>query len=164
MTTRPGYYREMRAWRFGGLCMIVLLASCTKANPAAKCTKGSCSDPNYPYCDVDGAIGGVPGTCIAVTCTAGTFEACSADGTALTCNDSGTGYTQVQCAHGCDEASGGCRLCEPNQTVCENGEVASCDASGAQTSTKMCPLGCFEDQPRCRDIDRRTGLERTWTW
>jgi len=26
------------------------------------------------------------------------------------------------------------------------------------TSSEICPLGCFEDQPRCRDIDPSNGL------
>ena len=147
-----GYdHRMTRWWRVLGIA-VLSLAACTKANPAVSCTQNSCIDPAYPYCDVDGSIAGVPGTCIAVTCTSGMFATCAADGTALTCNNSGTGYDEVQCAHGCDDTLG-CKLCEANQTVCANGEVATCDASGAQTSTEMCPLGCFEDQPRCRDID-----------
>jgi len=87
-----------------------------------------------------------------VACTAGAFQACRGDNIALTCNNSGTSFDEVQCAHGCDAATG-CKLCEASQTVCQNGVVATCDASGAQTSTTNCPLGCFEDQPRCRDVD-----------
>jgi len=122
--------------------------------------QGTCIDPNFPYCDTDGSIGGTPGACIAVTCTVGQFSKCDGNNAALTCNMYGTGYDQIQCAHGCDESIGGCRLCEPNQTVCANGMVASCDANGNQTQPIVCPLGCFEDQPRCRDIDpsNRLGL------
>jgi hypothetical protein len=138
-------------WR--GLTISFLFAtSCTKANPAFNCVQSTCTDPNYPYCDADGSIGGTPGECIAVTCTAGDFGSCDGATTELVCNNSGTGYTQVQCANGCDPTSG-CNACAPNQTVCANGVVTSCDGSGTQTSMQTCPLGCFADQPRCRDID-----------
>jgi hypothetical protein len=119
--------------------------------------QGTCIDPNFPYCDVDGSVDGEPGVCIAVTCTAGTFSKCDGDSAALTCNSFGNGYDSSQCAHGCDQTTG-CRLCEANQTVCANGTVATCDANGSQTSTTMCALGCFEDQPRCRDIVPSNGL------
>jgi hypothetical protein len=130
-----------------------VFSACTKANPAATCTQSTCTDPAYPYCDVDGSIDGTPGACIAVTCTAGAFGSCDGTSTALMCNNSGTGYDQVQCANGCSAAANGCQLCAPNQTVCANGEVATCGSDGEQTSMETCPLGCFEDQPRCRDID-----------
>ena len=118
--------------------------------------QGTCIDPNYPYCDLDGSIGGTPGACIAVTCMTGEFAKCSGD-SALMCNQFGTGYEEVTCAHGCDENTG-CRLCEANQTVCANGAVATCDANGNQTAVTQCPLGCFEDQPRCREIDPSNNL------
>lgn len=113
--------------------------------------QGTCIDPSFPYCDTDGSVAGTPGACIAVTCTAGEFGKCVGD-SELMCNQYGTGYDQVDCAHGCDENTG-CKLCEANQTVCSNGAVASCDSFGNQTAVTQCPLGCFEDQPRCRDID-----------
>jgi len=143
----------MNQWRCWSLFLGLSFgsAACTKENPAYHCQNSTCIDPAFPYCDADGSIGGTAGVCIAVTCTAGEFGKCSGD-SALTCNDTGTGYVETQCAHGCDEGTG-CKLCEANQTVCENGVVASCDANGAQTATENCPLGCFEDQPRCRDID-----------
>ena len=131
--------------------VLALVVGCTKSNPAATCTNGSCRDPAYPFCDADGAIAGIPGTCIAVQCTAGQFGACRADDVSLVCSSSGDNYNAVQCANGCDPSSG-CLACAPNQTVCTNGMVASCDAMGVQTLTP-CPLGCFEDQSRCRDID-----------
>jgi hypothetical protein len=79
---------------------------------------------------------------------------------AITCNNVGTSYDLIQCERGCDLASGGCRLCEPDQTACTNGTLATCDASGAVVASQRCPLGCFEDQPRCRDIDPSNGLGR----
>lgn len=113
-------------------------------------------DPAYPFCDEDGEITGAAKTCVAVSCAPGDFAACRG-GTELRCNSSGTTYDALQCARGCDPAIG-CRLCEPNQTVCSNGKVQTCDATGAVTSSESCPLGCFEDQPRCREIDPSNGL------
>lgn len=46
----------------------------------------------------------------------------------------------------------------PNQTVCADGKVQSCDAAGNVVSSQTCSLGCFENQPRCRDIDPSNGL------
>lgn len=34
----------------------------------------------------------------------------------------------------------------------------TCDASGAVVATESCPLGCFEDEPRCREVDPSNGL------
>ncbi len=143
----------MNQWRCWSLFLGLSFgpAACTKVNPAYHCQNSTCIDPAFPYCDADGSIGGTAGVCIAVTCTAGEFGKCSGD-SALTCNDTGTGYVETQCAHGCDEGTG-CKLCEANQTVCANGTVATCDASGGQTSAFQCPLGCFGDQPRCTDVE-----------
>jgi len=154
MQIQPHVYdRDMVRWRSWCLFLgVSLVAGCgSKANPAATCMQGTCIDPNFPYCDTDGSIGGTPGACIAVTCTAGAFSQCDGDNTELTCNGFGNGYDSTVCAHGCDHTTG-CRLCEAGQTVCANGTVATCDANGNQTSTTACALGCFEDQPRCRDI------------
>lgn len=131
--------------------------ACTKANPAAKCSTGTCTDPIAPFCDVDGAIGGAPGMCLGVTCTPGDFAACRGD-VALTCNAMGNNYDELQCQKGCTTEAKGCKLCDPGQTLCANGEVQTCDANGAVTSSEACPLGCFESEPRCRDIDPSNGL------
>jgi hypothetical protein len=154
MKLQPHVYdRVMNRWRCWSLVVCSLVTACgTKANPAFSCSDTPCTDPNFPYCDIDGSVGGIPEACTAVTCTAGAFQSCRGDNIALTCNNSGTSFDEVQCAHGCDPATG-CKLCEANQTACENGVVATCDANGVQTSTTNCPLGCFADQPRCRDVD-----------
>lgn len=141
-------------WRVG-FCLLLL--NCTKPNPN-NCESGVCSDPAMPYCDVSGAISGTPKTCVAVSCTANAFEACDGD-SAITCNASGDNYSSQQCSNGCD-ATIGCRVCAAGQTVCANGQVQTCDATGAVTSATTCPLGCFEDQPRCRDIDPSNGLAK----
>ena len=130
--------------------LVATLLGCTKSNPRS-CVDGSCTDPSCPFCDVDGALEGTEKVCIAVECTPGEFRACR-DDSAITCNEVGGDYDLVRCEKGCDESSGGCRLCEPNQTACTNGRVATCDASGSVTASETCALGCFEDQPRCREI------------
>ncbi|NVB83206.1 MAG: hypothetical protein HOV81_32840 [Kofleriaceae bacterium] len=140
----------MRSW--GWLfASLVLSAACTKPNPAKHCTDGTCTTPNYPFCDVTGAIGGEEGTCIAVTCNAGEFGECRGDAE-VRCNATGNNYDVVQCERGCDAAAEGCRLCSPNETACTNGTLATCNENGAIVSKQTCALGCFEDQPRCRDI------------
>lgn len=131
------------------------LAACTKPNPR-DCSDGTCTDPAFPFCDVGGEIDHAPLTCIAVACQPGTFAACR-DDAELTCNAAGTDYDTVQCDHGCDPTFG-CRICEASQSVCTNGKAQTCDASGKVTASQDCPLGCFEDQPRCRDIDPSNGL------
>jgi hypothetical protein len=97
-------------------------------------------------------------TCIAVACAPGELAACRTDNE-LTCNSVGTGYDMIQCERGCDPVAG-CRVCQPDQTVCANGKVQTCDATGAITSSEACPLGCFEDQPRCRNIDASNNLSK----
>src|SRR4051812_31411403 len=109
-TSRSGYDRRMSRWRV--LVLIALTAACTKSNPARHCDTGTCIDPAFPFCDVTGSVGGEPGTCIAVTCTAGAFAECR-DDVEVRCNAAGNNYGIVQCPPGCDAASDGCRLCNP---------------------------------------------------
>ncbi len=134
----------------------VMAVGCTKANPKS-CKDGLCTDQSFPFCDVDGTLGGEVQECIAVSCTPTEFEACRAD-RELRCNATGNDYDITQCELGCDAATDGCRLCDPNQTTCTNGKVATCDADGNVVASKSCPLGCFEDQPRCREIDPSNNL------
>ena len=134
-----------------GVFLVLVLAACTKANPAAHCQSGTCTDPKFPFCDVNGIVGGEPGACVAVSCAAGAFAECR-DNAEVRCNAMGDNYEVVQCERGCDAAADGCRLCNPNETACTNGKVATCDAAGTLISQHACPLGCFEDEPRCRDI------------
>jgi hypothetical protein len=142
---------------------VIFACACSFPRPAdvvdpKNCADGICRDPAHPFCDVGGEIGGAPLTCVAVACAPGELAACRAD-TELTCNTFGTGYDVIQCERGCDPVAG-CRVCQPNQTVCANGRVQTCDATGAITSSETCPLGCFEDQPRCRNIDASNDLSR----
>jgi hypothetical protein len=139
------------------LSAALFAAACTKANPAAKCSTGTCIDPAAPFCDVDGSVGGTPGMCLGVTCTPGDFKVCRGD-VALTCNQMGDNYDELQCAMGCTPQAMGCKVCQAGQTVCANGEVQTCDANGSVTSSETCPLGCFESEPRCRKVDPSNGL------
>ena len=99
-----------------------VLAACTVPNPKS-CADGSCTDPRYPFCDVDGAIAGSPLTCIAVTCDPGQFATCRGD-TAITCNAAGSDFDLVSCPLGC--ASSGCRTCA-SDAQCGNPSPV-CDA------------------------------------
>jgi len=148
-------HRLMSWWR-AGLVLVALSSACTKPNPKS-CQDGTCTDPAFPFCDVDGALTGEAETCIAIACTANEFVACRGD-RAITCNTTGTDYELELCSGGCNEAARGCRRCEPNETVCENGQVQTCDADGAVVASEVCPLGCFEDQPRCRQVDPSNNL------
>lgn len=138
---------------------VLLAAACTKPNKAKQCMDGTCTRPEFPFCDVSGFASGEPGTCVAVTCSPNEFGECRGD-YEVRCNSEGTNYEVVLCERGCDAAAGGCRLCNANETACTNGVLATCDENGAVISNDACPLGCFEDQPRCRDIEPSNDLGR----
>ena len=93
-------HRWMSLWRLG-LVVAVLTGACTKPNPQS-CQDGTCTDPAFPFCDVDGALAGEDQTCIAVACTANEFVACRGD-RAITCNTTGTDYELELCSGGFDE-------------------------------------------------------------
>ncbi|HUJ61076.1 MAG TPA: hypothetical protein VLX92_21380, partial [Kofleriaceae bacterium] len=88
---------------------VAAAVACTRSNPSADCHDGACTDPNYPYCDVDGAIDGEPNKCIAVSCTPGTFGACDGSN-ALICGSDGSSYGATTCAAGCDASENGCHV------------------------------------------------------
>jgi hypothetical protein len=144
-------------WRGTWVLVVVLLAGCTKKNEQKYCTEQTCTTPDFPFCDVTGFASGEAGTCIAVSCTPGEFGECRGD-QEVRCNPAGTNYDVVQCERGCDASADGCRLCDPNETACTNGRVATCDAGGTVVSSFACALGCFEDQPRCRQLNPSNGL------
>src|SRR5690349_13208705 len=94
-----GYGLLMNAnWALG--LLLVGGVACTSPNSSKACSSGTCSNPDFPYCDAEGVISGEPGTCIAVTCTPGAVETCL-DDDALTCNTTGDGYEHVHCELGC---------------------------------------------------------------
>lgn len=139
-------------WRIVTVTLAALIAAgCTTERNPRYCGDGICIDPAYPFCDVDGSFGDLRLQCVAVACTPDDFIACRGDDE-LRCNATGTNYDVARCELGC-APTGGCRLCEPSQTACTNGRVATCDAAGNVVTSEACALGCFEDQPRCRDID-----------
>jgi hypothetical protein len=71
--------------------MLVALLACTRPNPAATCGDGHCADPAFPFCDVDGSVGGEAGACIAVECQPSEFHSCRGS-QALICNATGNSY------------------------------------------------------------------------
>jgi hypothetical protein len=137
----------MSRWRV--VVVVLGLVACTKPNPRS-CADGTCTDPEFPFCDVGGELEGTPQTCIAVACDPGVLQSCRGD-QEVRCNAEGTDFDLIRCDLGCDDGVG-CRLCEPNETACTNGTVATCDANGVVTESETCALGCFEDEPRCREI------------
>ena len=125
-------------------------AACTKDNPRS-CADGTCSDPAFPFCDADGAFGGVPDACIAVSCTPQAFEACRGD-QAISCSGDGTDYDLLQCQLGCDVAAGGCRECTSVEQcsnpapVCDEG-TSHCRACRRDDE---CPsLVCAQESGAC---------------
>jgi len=149
-------YEHVRMKWLGGVLLLVIVSSCTKPNPQS-CVDGLCTDQRFPFCDVEGTLGGEAQECIAVVCTPDEFASCRGD-QEVRCNTTGNNYDLVQCELGCSAATDGCRLCEPNETRCTNGKVATCDANGAVAASETCELGCFEDKPRCRRLDPSNGL------
>jgi hypothetical protein len=95
------------------LVVSFLFVGCTKANPSATCGDGTCTDPSFPYCDVDGSVGGVPGECVAVSCTPGEIKECRGD-MAFTCSATGNGYELQPCDLGCsDVPTSHCKYLQP---------------------------------------------------
>lgn len=140
----------------GGVVVLLCMIACTKPNPQS-CVDGLCTDQRYPFCDVDGTLGGEPQECIAVACSPDVFVACRGD-QELRCNSTGNNYDRVGCELGCSAATDGCRLCMPNELRCTNGTVAQCDPEGSVIASEACVLGCYEDQPRCRKLAPSNGL------
>jgi hypothetical protein len=98
-------------WRFVIVAALAALGGCTKSQ-GAKCTADSqCTNPAYPFCDVNGefpASGGDKNVCTIVPsdcpvercgCSPGATS-CSAD-QLLTCDPSGKSQTMTACSLGC---------------------------------------------------------------
>lgn len=113
------------------------------------CLERECATLEFPFCDVNGTLGGVPHECIAVDCEPDVFAECRED-TAVVCNATGDDYAIEPCDRGC--GSVGCRLCDPNETACTNDKVATCDANGVVTIAEECSFGCATDGPRCLEL------------
>ena len=119
---------------------LLFAAGCTKANPAATCSDGTCTDPAFPFCDVDGSVGGEPGTCVAITCQAGANGGCQGSA-ALVCNANGTSFDPVACANGCDP-NAGCKACTPGEVQCAGTKLQTCGSDAVFTDTETCELSC----------------------
>ena len=139
-------------------CLLSLAVACTKPNPAATCPDGTCSDPNFAFCDSTGAITGSPGQCVHVECNAGEHGLCDGD-TALVCNASGDGYEPLACDAGCEEGSGCRPFCTAGMAMsCTGSELTTCNAQGTAFVTESCALGCASDEARCLTFEPFNGL------
>lgn len=133
------------------MVLVSFLVACTKPNPAATCPEGFCIDSEFGFCDVDGAISGMPGTCIAVACTPGEFETCRED-QAITCNATGDDFELSLCPFGC--GTSGCLACGAGETSCVSGDLYSCGEGGIPAFVESCRAGCVDDErPHCAYLE-----------
>lgn len=135
-------------WVCVGFVLAALAAACTKKNPILVCQNGQCTDSQYRYCDVDGAIGGEPNTCVKPECSANQFVTCDGSN-AITCNSDANDYTSTACEFGCSMANNGCNQCAANSATCSGSAVTTCDASGV-LHTEQCTGTCVNGPtPHC---------------
>lgn len=119
------------------LLLAALVGGCTKH--VNQCTSDSdCTDPAYPFCDVNGefpASGGAKNVCTVTPtncpvdrcgCTPGALT-CSTD-TLLTCNADGKSQTMTSCALGCATDGTRCLTFEPSNGL----DAAFAAAAGEQ--------------------------------
>lgn len=140
------------------LLLLFGMGACTRANPSATCADGTCRDPEYPFCDVNGVVSGTAGACVAVTCSAGEFAACEGNA-ALSCDTTGRNYERVQCEFGCNAGEGCIRACTANAVVSCTGEtLRQCNDNGTGIGEQTCSLGCSDDGTRCRTFQPSNGL------
>lgn len=127
-----------------------------QTEPAATCGDGVCDDPAFPFCDVSGAIGGVPSSCIAQNCDASAFIACDED-RLVTCSADGDDFVFTDCDHGCNADTGACNVCNPNEVVFSDNKIVSCDANGNSMPDVVCPHTCIDDDkgPHCDVLQPR---------
>lgn len=132
---------------------MVLVAACTKPNPLS-CLDGTCDDPRYPFCDVNGDIAGEPNTCIEGQCEPNAIAGCQGDDL-VTCNANGTNFETAECEFGCQgtDAQASCNLCEPNTATCDGDSISYCGADGRVASMENCAGKCVADpEARCTHI------------
>ncbi len=137
----------MRSVLFLGL-VVLAAVGCTARNPRS-CSDGICTDPAFPFCDVDGAFGENVETCVAVDCAPGEVAACRSD-QAIRCNATGTDFDLVQCELGCDAATGGCKGCSSDEQ-CNNPSPV------CETTTNTCRTCVVDDECASRVCDIDTG-------
>jgi hypothetical protein len=104
--------------------VLLLVAACTKKQDQCE-TNADCTDPAFPFCDVDGsfpASGGDKDVCTieptdcpvdVCGCTAGSAT-CGSDGTLTVCNADGMSVTTTMCATGCELPAATCRTIVPS--------------------------------------------------
>lgn len=134
-----------------GLVVVALLGSvigCTSPNPRS-CADGTCTDPAFPFCDVDGTFGDTIDTCVAVMCVEGEVAACRGD-FALRCNATGNDFDLVECGFGCDAATGGCKECQADAQCSDTSPI--CD-----TATNACRSCLVDDECPSRVCNVDTG-------
>lgn len=135
---------------------VATLVGCSSIPNPRSCVDGTCLNPEFPFCDVNGTLGGIELECIAVSCEPASFAECRGS-SSVVCNGTGDDYVIEQCERGC--AAAGCRLCEPNETACTNDKVARCDADGIVSVIETCGFGCADDGPRCLDLVASNSLD-----
>ncbi len=134
-------YRAMKSWALS----LLVLGSCTKPNPAS-CLDDFCSDPALPFCDVDGSIGGIPDTCIAVECMPGELQGCRGDN-ALICSETGTDIDETACEFGCGET--GCLPCN----------TPDCQPAEKHIIPKFVPTACDDLATTSLDVAEDTTFD-----
>jgi hypothetical protein len=130
--------------RWLGVVVLVVVGGCTKPNPRS-CADGLCTDQAFPFCDVEGVLGGTPNECIAVVCEPGEFAACRGN-LAVNCNDTGNDFNLVECPLGCNNATG-CLACSTdaqcaNPTpICEEGTSCRGCIEDDECASRVCDNG-----------------------
>jgi len=122
------------------LWLLLVLGACEADNPR-NCEDGVCSDPAFPVCDSDGAIGGNPHTCVPAACEAGRIIGCQGSGL-YWCNADGTAYETIACAGGCDATLKRCNDCVPDTANCSGNLLERCGSSGTVEHSETCKLAC----------------------
>lgn len=122
------------------LLLWVLLGACEAENPR-NCANGVCEDPDFPFCDIDGAIAGNPHTCIAPSCTPSLPTACQGE-SSIVCDEQGTGFTSIPCEHGCNRDTFVCNHCTPDAVECVGSSLVTCGPDGDVAQTVSCVAGC----------------------
>lgn len=115
-----------------------MVGACGATPNPLSCLDGSCTDPRFPYCDVEGLID-EPASCISVECTPGEVIGCRED-LAITCNSAGNYFDLVNCPDGC-ETPGGCKAQEQIECTTD----AECDNPTPICSATMTCRRCELD-------------------
>jgi hypothetical protein len=139
-----------------------------------------CSDPERPFCDLNGeyeASEGIARTCIpdpgtdedagtedsgtgspdAGLCAPGEFIQCTDVNIAVYCNENGSELVTLECDSECDPDNQGC-FCGPETSSCSNNQTIHCRGDGSVEEIESCPLGCNDTGERCVDVNPSNGL------